>query len=112
MPAQNRPAGIALAVVKAVLGQIVLGVGDDLHLPSLDIEAGEPVVYGHHQPSRAPGDDCAHHLVELDRPVLLRSRIVDVDLTFHDVDPEQDLAPGVPEGAFAQRGLGIEDQFG
>jgi hypothetical protein len=42
---------VALAVVKAVPGQITLGVGDDLYAFRLQIQAGKAMVHGQHQPS-------------------------------------------------------------
>ena len=97
---------VARAVVHAQVGPAGVEPGHELDLAVRD---GEAVLQPEREAACRAGHDAADGLADVPRHVVAGCRIEAVQEPGHDVDPEQLIAPGIPEGPFAEIGAHVED---
>src|SRR6185436_2035572 len=113
---RSRPeaaARIALPVVEAVAltDLLLFGLGDDAQAAGLEVEGGEGAAEGEGDPALRPRHDGADGVAEGVAAVLAGAGIEGVDGVAFDVDPVEELPARIPDGAFAEPRLRVQDEL-
>ena len=111
VPAQRRPAGFHLAVVEAVVGQVVLGILDVSATPRDEVEDREAAAEPEYQQVVARRDGAADMLPEVNGVIRARRGVRNVERVTLDVDPDQPLAVCQPQRTLTKPGVRVDHEL-